>query len=223
MDIINTNFMHIVGRNAKPEEFRYISNLMAINKIREDDAMLLVMVINYAERIASEEAINKQNESIKETLSKAENSYKRVIEKAKDTAELTANSTIESVAYEVLSDIKKESSKAIATSAKKAIETENQWSLFAVIVGLIVVYSVGMFNGYVYSLDKYPFWMNSESIATKIFKTLVNAPAFAVVFLYAGFAIARSQLIENETNYYKLLGALASFLTGVFFIVSATK
>lgn len=222
MNIIRDNFLHIVGREPTDKETAYISGLIKANNVRDDDAFLSILVIDYASNVANSEAMRDGNEAIKSTLNKGYRGYLEVIEKAKNAAEETAKQSIENVAYQVVNDLKAESVKVISDTAKKSITSSNQWSLFWVITGLIVVYAIGMFNGYVFSLHQLPRWLNSDSKLIEIVKTIINAPAGAIVLLYAGAQLGWQELSnDGKQDWIKWSVSFLLVAAGLFFIISA--
>ncbi len=199
MNIIRDNFLHIVGREPTASETAYISGLIKTNNVREDDAFLSVIVIDYAHNVANVEAIKNGKETIKSTLEDGYKNYLTAISKAKKSAEDTARASIETVAVEVLRELKTESVKVISETASKAIDTKNNWSMFWVLIGAVMIYSIGMFNGYILSINKLPNWINSDSTFFVFLSSITKAPALSIVLLYGAF-ISFLQAYKTDSN-----------------------
>lgn len=144
MDIIKANFLHIVGREPKANELAHISGLIKVNNVRDDDAFLTVIVINYANNIANNEAIKKGEDTIKSVLEHGNNEYNNAINKAIRSVEIQANETVNNVVSKSINTIAETASKELAKSANNVNKLAVlEWSV--ILITIVIMSHVSIY------------------------------------------------------------------------------
>ena len=134
-DIIESNFFSILDREPDPKEIAHIGKLIAANGVRDDDAFLMVIVIEYANKIATNEAIQKGQDSIKSILEKGKNDYDLAVKKAIVSVKQQANESVNNVVNSAIDRIATDAASKLAESANSVNKNMViKWAIVAAIV-----------------------------------------------------------------------------------------
>jgi ABC-type glycerol-3-phosphate transport system permease component len=197
-DVIEATYLAVAGREPFVEEVKTITDILSYNKVRDDDALVMLIATQMAQLSATKDIVNNAKKTIDSS-----------VRNASEQAKSIASSSIETVATEAIGELIKESTKVIHKTAKESVTKKTLWAYVVAFSVGALLFSFGMLNGYVISKKDSRFWADTW------YAGIIQAPAIVYLLLFISVVAVKNSLAEDNKIIRSLLISCAVACTAL--------